>query len=57
MHKNRPEAKLVIYYSVSDIVLGLLLIALVGFFAVSYLQEHLSPAPEAVYQAPLNASR
>ncbi len=41
MHKDRPEAKFVIYYSVSDIVLGLLLIILVSFFAVNYVRDNL----------------
>lgn len=47
MHKNRPEAKFVIYYSVSDIVLGFLLIVFVAFFTVNYVRIHMSPALEA----------
>ncbi|MDE2312305.1 MAG: hypothetical protein KGJ93_04455 [Patescibacteria group bacterium] len=38
-HKT-PPAKLVIYYSLSDIVLGILLVGLVAFFVVSYVRDH-----------------
>ena len=61
MHKNRPEAKFVIYYSVSDIVLGFLLVVLVGFFAISYLQDHLNPSTgvysPAIYRPRFNPAR
>lgn len=38
IHKNVGTKAFVIYYSVSDIVLGFLLIVLVGFFIYNYLQ-------------------
>lgn len=45
MYKDKPAAKFVIYYSISDIVLGILLIAFVSFFAVSYVQDHIYGGP------------
>ena len=43
VHKNhmratKHESKIVIYYSLSDIVLGFLLVVLVAFFIYNYLE-------------------
>lgn len=40
VYKDRPEAKFVIYYSVPDIILGILLMGLVLFFAWNYVQNN-----------------
>lgn len=49
IHKNRPEAKFVIYYSVADIVLGILLISLTFFFAINYVRDHMGAPSTGVY--------
>lgn len=41
--KARSGNKAVVYYSVSDIVLGVVLWALVAFFVISYLNVNLHP--------------
>jgi hypothetical protein len=43
INKDKTGTKLVIYYSVSDIVLGIILLILVGFFIDNYLNENLYP--------------
>lgn len=52
VHEDKPDAKFVIYYSVSDIVLGFLLIGLVSFFVVNYVQR-----PENLGYTPGNCVR
>ncbi len=39
--ENTPSNKLIIYYSISDIFLGIILMALVAFFINDYLSHHL----------------
>jgi hypothetical protein len=41
MQKGSHGTKLVIYYSVSDIVLGILLLVLTGFFIYNYVGNSL----------------
>ncbi len=42
-HFNKiKEARIVVYYSLSEIILGLLLVVLVTFFALDYLKNNLS---------------
>lgn len=38
IHQDAHTKALIIYYSLSDIVLGLLLVVLVGFFIYNYLE-------------------
>ncbi len=40
-NKLKGEAKIVVYYSLSEIILGLLLVVLVTFFAMDYLKNNL----------------
>ena len=42
-NKLKSEARIVVYYSLSEIILGLLLIVLVTFFAIFYLKNNLVP--------------
>ena len=43
MHEHKGNAKIVIYYNVSDIFLGATLLVLVVFFINDYLSHALSP--------------
>ena len=59
IHKNQihkhPKTKFfVIYYSLSDVILGLLLFILVAFFAYNYVYEQLFSKPPIVYISPTN---
>ena len=38
INQSSQNAKIVIYYSISDIVLGIVLMALVAFFIYNYLE-------------------
>ena len=40
LHKVQYSSKLVIYYSLSDILLGLILIVLVVFFSIYYISQN-----------------
>lgn len=40
IHKTTNGYKFVIYYDFAEVILGLLLIALVGFFIFNYLQNN-----------------
>ena len=52
INTKTPGVRFVIYYSFSDIILGFLLVMLTGFFAVSYVHDHLSgEIPAAVSYA------
>ena len=54
IHKRPQTRAFVVYYSVSDIILGLLLFSLVAFFAYNYLQEQLFSKTQTVYSNPAN---
>ena len=41
-HKPTGGYKFIIYYDMSEIVLGVLLVSLVGFFVYNYLQNNLA---------------
>jgi succinate dehydrogenase hydrophobic anchor subunit len=41
MHKAKGGVSFVVYYSVTDIILGFLLIFLVYFFAFNYIKDNL----------------
>jgi hypothetical protein len=40
-NKIKGQAKIVVYYSLSEIILGVLLIMLASFFAMDYLKNNL----------------
>ena len=51
IYHNRPEAKFVIYYSASDIVLGLLLIIIVTFLTINYIKYNIPQGQTAYYHS------
>ena len=57
INKDPKSKRLVIYYNLSDVVLGFLLIVLVSFFIYNYLELNLFLAqPKAINTFPNHAS-